>query len=63
MNTKNILTSKYLWLNVIGFIVALVWQSDVDSGIMNDIANSTEVWLPVLNVINRFFTNKGVTLN
>ena len=57
------MTSKYLWLNVIGFIVALVWQSDVDSGIMNDIANSTEVWLPVLNVINRFFTNKGVTLN
>ena len=62
MNTKNILFSKTLWLNLIAVIVAFIWKG-TDTQIMSSIADTTTVWLPILNVVNRFLTNQGVTLN
>lgn len=63
MNTKNFLTSKTVVVNLLALAIALYWGNSFDVGVMNQIADNIQYWLPVAGIILRFVTTKKIVLN
>jgi uncharacterized membrane protein len=58
--SKNILKSKTFWINVLGIVVAVASNQIPD---INVPAHTGTIIIAVANIINRFFTEKPVTIN
>jgi len=54
--------SKTIFINLVALAIAYIWGNSFDTTIMTAIADTIPFWLPVANIINRFFTKKPISL-
>lgn len=63
MNTKSIIASRTLWINVIAIIAASLGAFNIDVGLTPEVQVALVGGIiAAINVVMRFFTKKSLTI-